>query len=113
MRVPVVEDEPSMAGAIRDGLRREAIAAGIAVLDGDVPMSCGGELAEHTAASGDTSILVLAAAVGTEELPEGARDENADPFTNAVRVTVSARVPGVGCRTGSRPVAGHEGGERG
>ncbi|BFO14980.1 hypothetical protein SHKM778_13680 [Streptomyces sp. KM77-8] len=61
---------------------------------------------------------VLAAAnggvVGAEELLERAWDENADPFTNAVRITVSAlrkrlgepwiiaTVPGVGYRIDSR-----------
>src|SRR5918912_2440247 len=81
MRVLVVEDEPYMAEAIRDGLRLEAIAADvagdgagalrllsvnaydIAVLDRDVPGPSGDEIAEHIVASGSgTPILMLTAA---------------------------------------------------
>ena len=63
--------------------------------------------------------------VGAEELLERAWDENADPFTNAVRITVSAlrkrlgepwviaTVPGVGYRIDTGPGAGAAGGERG
>jgi two-component system response regulator VanR len=123
MRVLGVEDELYLAEAIRDGLRLEAIAAdiagdgdralellsvnayGIAVLDRDIPGISGNEAAE--------------------ELLERARDENADPFTNAVRITVSAlrrrlgeswviaTVPGAGYRidtkAGPEP-AGNTGG---
>jgi two-component system response regulator VanR len=221
MRVLVVEDEPFMAEAIRDGLRLEAIAADIAgdgdtalemlsinaydiaVLDRDIPGASGDEVAQHIVASGGMPILMLTAAdrlddkasgfelgaddyltkpfelrelvlrlraldrrrahsrppvreiaglrldafrrevyrdgryvaltrkqfavlevlvaaeggvVSAEELLERAWDENADPFTNAVRITVSAlrkrlgepgiiaTVAGVGYRidTGSR-----------
>ncbi|MVA76626.1 response regulator [Auraticoccus sp. F435] len=216
MRVLVVEDEPYLAQAIRDGLRLEAIAADtagdggtalellavhdydIAVLDRDVPGPSGDEIARHIVASGSRiPILMLTAAdrlddkasgfelgaddyltkpfalrelvlrlraldrrrahhrppvrevaglrldpfrrevhrdgryvpltrkqfavlevlvgaeggvVSAEELLERAWDENADPFTNAVRITVSAlrkrlgepwliaTVPGVGYR---------------
>ncbi|PZU04428.1 MAG: DNA-binding response regulator [Gordonia sp. (in: high G+C Gram-positive bacteria)] len=216
MRVLVVEDEPLMADAIRDGLRLEAIAADtagdgdtalellsinsydIAVLDRDIPGPSGDEIAESIVASGSgMPILMLTAAdrlddkttgfelgaddyltkpfelkelvlrlraldrrrtrnrppvreiaglrvdafrrevyrdgryvaltrkqfavlevlvtaeggvVSAEELLERAWDENADPFTNAVRITVSglrkrlgepwlvATVPGVGYR---------------
>ncbi|HEY0532387.1 MAG TPA: response regulator transcription factor [Actinoplanes sp.] len=195
MRVLVVEDEPYMAEAIRDGLRLEAIAADIAgngdtalemlsinaydiaVLDRDIPGPSGDEIAQHIVASGGMPILMLTAAdrlddkasgfelgaddyltkpfelrelvlrlraldrrrahnrppvreiaglrldpfrrevyrdgryvaltrkqfavlevlvtaeggvVSAEELLERAWDENADPFTNAVRITVSA-----------------------
>ena len=196
MRVLIVEDEPLLAGAIRDGLRLEAIAADvaldgdsalellavnaydIAVLDRDIPGPSGDEVARHVVASGrGTPILMLTAAdrlddkasgfelgaddyltkpfemqelvlrlraldrrrghhrppvrevaglrvdpfrrevfrdgryvaltrkqfavlevlvgaeggvVSAEELLERAWDENADPFTNAVRITVSA-----------------------
>ena len=196
MRVLVVEDEPYMAEAIRDGLRLEAIAADIAgdgdsalelltinaydiaVLDRDIPGPSGDEIAERIVASGSgMPILMLTAAdrlddkasgfelgaddyltkpfelrelvlrlraldrrrahnrppvreiagvrldpfrrevyrdgryvaltrkqfavlevlvaaeggvVSSEELLERAWDENADPFTNAVRITVSA-----------------------
>jgi two-component system, OmpR family, response regulator VanR len=63
--------------------------------------------------------------VSAEELLERAWDENADPFTNAVRITVSAlrkrlgepgiiaTVPGVGYRIDAQPGAGPEGGDRG
>ncbi len=216
MRVLVVEDEPLMAEAIRDGLRLEAISADIAhdgdsalellclnsydhaVLDRDIPGPSGDEIASRIVASGaGTPILMLTAAdrlddkatgfglgaddyltkpfelrelvlriraldrrrahhrppvreiaglrvdpfrrevyrhgryvaltrkqfavlevlaaaeggvVSAEELLERAWDQNADPFTNAVRITVSAlrkrlgepqliaTVPGVGYR---------------
>jgi two-component system response regulator VanR len=216
VRVLIVEDEPLMAGAIRDGLRLEAIAADIAgdgdtalelldlntydmaVLDRDIPGPSGDDIAQHIVTSGiGVPILMLTAAdrlddmasgfglgaddyltkpfemrelvlrlraldrrrvhrrppvqeiaglrldpfrrevfrdgryvaltrkqfavlevlvaeeggvVSAEELLERAWDENADPFTNAVRITVSAlrkrlgapwliaTVPGVGYR---------------
>jgi DNA-binding response OmpR family regulator len=81
MRVLVVEDEPYMAEAIRDGLRLEAIAADIAgdgdtalellgvnaydiaVLDRDIPGPSGDEIAESIVASGSgMPILMLTAA---------------------------------------------------
>src|ERR671934_221563 len=81
MRVLIVEDEPYMAEAIRDGLRLEAIAADIAgdgdtalellsfnaydiaVLDRDIPGPTGDEIAEHIVASGSgMPILMLTAA---------------------------------------------------
>ena len=223
MRVLLVEDEPYMAEAIRDGLRLEAIAADIAgdgdtalellrfnaydiaVLDRDIPGPTGDEIAERIVASGSgMPILMLTAAdrlddkavgfelgaddyltkpfelrelvlrlraldrrrahsrppvreiaglrvdpfrrevyrggryvaltrkqfavlevlvaaeggvVGAEELLERAWDENADPFTNAVRITVSglrkrlgepwiiATVAGVGYRIDTDPGA--------
>jgi two-component system response regulator VanR len=216
VRVLIVEDEPYMAEAIRDGLRLEAIAADIAgdgdtalellrinaydiaVLDRDIPGPSGDQIAGRIVASGSgIPILMLTAAdrlddkasgfglgaddyltkpfelqelvlrlraldrrrihhtppvreiaglrldpfrrevyrddryitltrkqfavlevlvtaqggvVSAEELLERAWDENADPFTNAVRITVSAlrkrlgeppiisTVPGVGYR---------------
>src|SRR5262245_7544424 len=63
--------------------------------------------------------------ISAEELLARAWDENADPFTNAVRITVSAlrkrlgepwiiaTVPGVGYRIDTAPGSGREGGERG
>ena len=63
--------------------------------------------------------------VSAEELLERAWDANADPFTNAVRITVSAlrkrlgepwviaTVPGVGYRLDTQPDAGAAGGDRG
>jgi len=228
--VLVVEDEPYMAEAIRDGLRLEAIAADlasdgdtafellglnsydIAILDRDIPGPSGDEIARRIVASGSgLPILMLTAAdrlddkasgfglgaddyltkpfelqelvlrlraldrrrahhrppvrelaglrvdpfrrevfrdgryvaltrkqfavlevlvgaeggvVSAEELLERAWDENADPFTNAVRITVSAlrkrlgepwvivTVPGVGYRidAGADADAGADGG---
>src|SRR5215471_15632378 len=179
MRVLIVEDEPYMAEAIRDGLRLAAIAADIAgdgdtavellsinaydiaVLDRDIPGPSGDEIAEIIVASGSgMPILMLTAAnriddkasgfelgaddyltkqfavldvlvaaeggvISAEELLERAWDENADPFTNAVRITVSAlrkrlgepwiiaTVPGVGYRISTQRDTGHEGGDRG
>jgi len=81
MRVLIVEDEPYLAEAIRDGLRLEAIAADIAgdgetalellsfnaydiaVLDRDIPGPTGDEIAERIVASGSgMPILMLTAA---------------------------------------------------
>ena len=231
MRVLIVEDEPYMAEAIRDGLRLEAIAADIAsdgdiavellsinaydiaVLDRDVPGPSGDEIAERIVASGSgMPILMLTAAdrlddkasgfglgaddyltkpfelrelvlrlraldrrrahnrppvreiaglrldpfrrevfrygryialtrkqfavlevlvaaeggvVSAEELLERGWDEHADPFTNAVRITVSAlrkrlgeprsiaTEPGAGDRISTQPDTRREGGDRG
>ena len=231
MRVLIVEDEPYMAEAIRDGLRLEAIAADIAgdgdtalellsinaydiaILDRDVPGPSGDDVARHIVTSGAAMpILMLTAAdrlddkasgfelgaddyltkpfelrelvlrlraldrrrahnrppvrevaglrvdpfrrevyrdgryvaltrkqfavlevlvaaeggvISAEELLERAWDENADPFTNAVRITVSAlrkrlgepgiiaTVPGAGYRIDSASGPEHRGGERG
>jgi two-component system response regulator VanR len=81
MRVLLVEDEPLLAQAIRDGLRLQAIAADIAgdgvtamellvvneydiaVLDRDVPPPTGDEIAQHIVESGSgMPILMLTAA---------------------------------------------------
>src|SRR5919206_1836634 len=81
MRVLLVEDEPYLADAIRDGLRLEAIAADIAadgatalelltlnaydiaVLDRDIPGPTGDEIAKRIVASGNgMPILMLTAA---------------------------------------------------
>ncbi|WP_354698049.1 Transcriptional regulatory protein CusR [Paraconexibacter sp. AEG42_29] len=223
MRVLLVEDEPLMAEAIRDGLRRKAIAADIAgdgdtalqllsvndydiaVLDRDIPGPSGDEIARQIVAAGSgMPILMLTAAdrlddkvsgfelgaddyltkpfelqelvvrlraldrrraqirppvreiadvrldpfrrevyrdgryialtpkqfavlevliaadggvVSAEELLRQGWDQNADPFTNAVRITVSAlrkrlgepwviaTVPGVGYRIAAPPGA--------
>lgn len=231
MRVLIVEDEPYLADAIRDGLRLEAIAADvagdghtalellslntydIAVLDRDIPGPSGDDVARHIVASGNgTPILMLTAAdriddkasgfelgaddyltkpfelrelvlriraldrrrtqtrppvrevaglrldpfrrevyrhgrfvaltrkqfavlevlvaaeggvVSAEELLSRAWDDNADPFTNAVRITVSAlrkrlgepwiivTVPGVGYRIDTAAGVKHGGERRG
>jgi two-component system response regulator VanR len=225
----IVEDEPYMAEAIRDGLRLEAIAADIAgdgdtavellglniydlaILDRDLPGLSGDEVAERIIATGSgIPILMLTAAdrlddkasgfelgaddyltkpfelrelvlrlraldrrrahnrppvqeirglrldsfrrevfrdgryvaltrkqfavlevlvtadggvVSAEELLERAWDEHADPFTNAVRITVSAlrkrlgepwiiaTVPGVGYRIDTQPNTRFESGD--
>src|SRR3954469_102822 len=231
MRVLVVEDEPFLGEAIRDGLRLEAIAADlaadgntalellaintydIAVLDRDVPGPSGDDIARSIVVSGvGMPILMLTAAdrlddkasgfglgaddyltkpfalrelvlrlraldrrranhrppvrevaglrldpfrrevyrdgryvaltrkqfaalevlvsadggvISAEELLERAWDENANPFTNAVRFTVSAlrkrlgepwliaTVPGVGYHIDTAPGAGRAGGNGG
>src|SRR5690348_54985 len=90
MRVLVVEDEPYLAEAIRDGLRLEAIAADIAhdgdtglellgsvsydiaVLDRDVPGPSGDEIAQHIVASGSgMPILMLTAADRLDDKASG------------------------------------------
>jgi two-component system response regulator VanR len=90
MRVLIVEDEPYMADAIRDGLRLEAIAADIAgdgdaalqllsvnaydiaVLDRDIPGPSGDEVAERIVASGSgTPILMLTAADRLDDKASG------------------------------------------
>lgn len=231
MRVLLVEDEPYMAEAIRDGLRLEAIAADIAgdgdaalqllsinaydvaILDRDIPGPTGDEIAKHIVASGNgVPIIMLTAAdrlddktsgfelgaddyltkpfelqelvlrlraldrrrahnrppiqeigglrldlfrrevfrddryvaltrkqfavlevlvaaeggvVSAEELLERAWDENADPFTNAVRITISGlrkrlgepwvitTVPGAGYRIETTGSSQRPGGEHG
>ncbi len=86
----VVEDEPYLAEAIRDGLRLEAIAADIAgdgdtalelpsinaidlaVLDRDIPGPSGDQIAEHIVASGSgMPILMLTAADRLDDLASG------------------------------------------
>src|SRR3954469_6566211 len=90
MRVMLVEDEPLMADAIRDGLRLEAIAADIAgdgdtalellrvnaydiaVLDRDIPGPSGDEIARRIVASGSgTPILMLTAADRLDDKASG------------------------------------------
>src|SRR3954466_15893949 len=90
MRILIVEDEPYMAEAIRDGLRLEAIAADIAgdgdtalellslnaydiaVLDRDVPGPTGDQIAERIVASGSgMPILMLTAPDRPEDKAPG------------------------------------------
>jgi two-component system response regulator VanR len=90
VRVLIVEDEPFMAEAIRDGLRLEAIAADIAadggaalellhantydiaVLDRDIPGPSGDEIAERIVASGSgMPILMLTAADRLDDKASG------------------------------------------
>jgi DNA-binding response OmpR family regulator len=117
MRVLILEDEPPMAEAIRDGLRLEAIAADIAgdgdsaldqlsvnaydivVLDRDIP----GPLTKPFALQ---ELVLRLRGLDRRRVLKRAWDENADPFTNAVRVTVSAmrnRVGEPGCPKESTP----------
>src|SRR5207247_830414 len=119
-----------MAEAIRHGIRPEAIAADIAG-DGEAALELlsfnaydDAALERHLPAT--TPDAVPAVGVGRpEQLLARAWDENADPFTNAMRITVSglrkrlgepwliATVPGVGYRIDTQPDTGREGGERG
>src|SRR6185437_10581247 len=90
VRVLIVEDEPYMAEAIRDGLRLEAIAADIAgdgdtalellavnaydiaVLDRDIPGPSGDQIATHIVASGSgLPILMLTAADRLDDKASG------------------------------------------
>ena len=90
MRVLIVEDEPYMAEAVRDGLRLEAIAADItgdgdsalellrinaydvAVLDRDIPGPSGDEIARHIVDSGSgMPILMLTAADRMDDKASG------------------------------------------
>src|SRR5213592_4965042 len=90
MRVLIVEGEPFMAYAIRDGLRLEAIAADIAdngdtalqllsvnaydiaVLDRDIPGPSGDEIAERIVASGTgMPVLMLTAADRLDDKASG------------------------------------------
>src|SRR5438874_711935 len=103
MRVLIVEDEPYMAEAIRDGLRLEAIAADIAgdgdtalkllsfdaydiaVLDRDIPGPSGDEIAKRIVASGSgMPILILTAADRLDDKTTGfglgAEDYLTKPF---------------------------------
>ncbi len=90
VRVLIVEDEPLMAGAIRDGLRLEAIAADIAddgdtalellslnsydiaVLDRDIPGPSGDDIAQWIITSGSgMPILMLTAADRLDDKASG------------------------------------------
>jgi two-component system, OmpR family, response regulator VanR len=90
VRVLIVEDEPYLAEAIRDGLRLEAIAADVAgdgdtalellgvnsydlaVLDRDIPGPSGDVVAERIVASGTgMPILMLTAADRIDDLASG------------------------------------------
>ena len=128
MRVLVVEDEPLMAEAIRDGLRLEAIAADIAgdgdtalellsvntydiaVLDRDIPGPSGDEVAARIVASGTgLPILMLTAADRLDEKASGfglgADDYLTKPFefAGAGAAAAGARAPACAPRPPVRP----------
>lgn len=90
MRVLIVEDEPYLAAAIRDGLRLEAIAADIAgdgdtalellsinlydiaIIDRDIPGPSGDEVAKSIVVSASgTPILMLTAAAHLDDKASG------------------------------------------
>ncbi|RSM62155.1 DNA-binding response regulator [Kibdelosporangium aridum] len=121
MRVLVVEDEPILADAIAEWLRREAFAVDVAhrgdlalerlavnsydvvVLDRDIPVVHGDEVC-RSVAGGETRILMLTAASGVRDrvagLGLGADDYLPKPFAF---VELSARVHALLRRT--RPAA--------
>src|ERR671928_225042 len=84
MRVLVVEDEPYMAEALRDGLRLEAFRREVH-RDGRYVA-----LTRKQFAVLEVLVAAEGGVVSAEQLLERAWDENADPLTNAVRITVSA-----------------------
>ena len=124
MRVLIVEDEPYMAEAIRDGLRLEAIAADIAgdgdtalellsvnaydiaVLDRDIPGPSGDEIAKRIVASGSgMPILMLTAADRLDDKASGfelgADDYLTKPFDSESSCSVSEH------STAGAPTTGH------
>ena len=89
VRVLIVEDEPLLAEAVRDGLRLAAIAADvagdgdtalellsihqydIAVLDRDIPGPSGDEIARHIVASGAMPVIMVTAADRLDDKASG------------------------------------------
>jgi len=119
MRVLVVEDHPRLATTVATVLRREGMAVDVAfdgqdalahaaatgydviVLDRNLPRLHGDEVCRALLAGGcQTRILMLTAAstiedrvdglgLGAEEILQRVWDEFADPFTTAVKTTIS------------------------
>ena len=123
MRVLLVEDEPYMAEAIRDGLRLEAIAADIAgdgdtalellsvnaydiaVLDRDVPGPTGDEIAKRIVASGSgMPILMLTAADRLDDKATGF-ELGADDYLTS-RSSSRSSCSGSGRSTAGAPTTG-------
>src|SRR6478609_2687114 len=110
MRILVAEDEPRIAGAVARGLRREGMAVDVAgdgaaalykarvypydvvVLDRDLPELHGDDVCRTlTVEQPRTKVLMLTAARSTDDLVSGlalGADENLDPLSNTVRMTV-------------------------
>ena len=117
----IVEDEPYLAEAIRDGLRLEAIAADIAgdgdtalellsinaydiaVLDRDIPGPSGDEIAQRIVASGSgMPILMLTAADRLDDKASGF-ELGADDYLTKPFELQRARAPAPGTRPPARP----------
>src|SRR5918998_1394345 len=119
MRILIVEDEPYMAEAIRDGLRLDPFRREV-YRDGRYVA-----LTRKQFALLEVLVAAEGGVVSAEELLARAWDRNADPFTNAVRITVSAlrkrlgepwliaTVAGVGYRIDTGPDARGVGRDRG
>jgi two-component system, OmpR family, response regulator VanR len=129
MRVLVAEDEPYMAEAIRDRHSRPPLreVAGLRLGPFRREVCHDGRYVALTRKQFAVLEVLVAAGGGVisaEDLLESAWDENADPFTNAVRITVSAlrrrlgepwviaAVFGVGYRIDTGADAAGGGGER-
>jgi CheY-like chemotaxis protein len=107
MRVLIVEDEPYLAEAIRDGLRLEAIAADIAgdgdtalellrinvydiaVLDRDVPGPSGDEIARRIVASGSGMPILLLTAAGRLDDKASGFELGADDYPSSCESSCS------------------------
>ena len=130
MRVLIVEDEPYLAEAIRDGLRLEAIAADIAgdgdtalellsvnaydiaVLDRDIPGPTGDEIAERIVASGSgMPILMLTAADRLDDKASGF-ELGADDYLTKPFELPRARAPAPSARPPARPQPATRAGDR-
>ena len=105
----LVEDEPYMADAIRDGLRLEAIAADIAadgdtalellnvnaydiaVLDRDIPGPTGDEIAKRIVASGSGMPILMLTAAGRLDDKASGFELGADDYLTKRTTGLTAR----------------------